>query len=161
MMITMILRQSGGDQISKPLFFSKFVLLPNVFTLSQCSKCGDVPCGQPCVSGNPSAIMLFYQAVRGGCLETGALSCRDNISFCGHTPTSQPRRHHSRKKSKNMFYWNLRIGDNTTIKLNKLYFKLSKTLLIILHNLQYIARYFDKDFSNFVIFSRKCHFLHL
>ena len=89
MMITMILRQSGGDQISKPLFFSKFVLLPNVFTLSQCSKCGDVPCGQPCVSGNPSAIMLFYRAVRGGCLETAALSCPDNISLCvvHHTPT--------------------------------------------------------------------------
>ena len=89
MMITMILRQSGGDQISEPLFFSKFVLLPNVFTLSQCSKCGDVPCGQPCVSGNPSAIMLFYQPVRGGCLERGALSCPDNISLCVHTPTSQ------------------------------------------------------------------------
>lgn len=130
---------------------------------NQISQCPMFPVWKvsPRVSGNPLAIMLFYQAVRGGCLETGALSCRDNISFCGHTPTSQPRRHHSRKKSKNMFYWNLRIGDNTTIKLNKLYFKLSKTLLIILHNLQYIARYFDKDFSNFVIFSRKCHFLHL
>ena len=95
MMITMILRQSGGDQISKPLFFSKFVLLPNVFTLSQCSKCGDVPCGQPCVSGNPSAIMLFYQPVRGGCLERGALSCPDNISLCVHTPTSLLRHIHN------------------------------------------------------------------
>ena len=48
-----------------------------------------VPLGQLSVSGNPSAIMLFYRAVRGGCLETAALSCPDNISLCvvHHTPT--------------------------------------------------------------------------
>ena len=86
MIMMMIIEQRGGDHISKPnsspdLFRCQiFSICPNVF------KVGCLPAGQLCVSGNPSAIMLFYQAVRGGCLETGALSCPDNISL--HTPTS-------------------------------------------------------------------------
>ena len=86
MIMMMIIEQRGGDHISKSnsspdLFQCQiFSICPNVF------KVGCLPAGQLCVSGNPSAIMLFYQAVRGGCLETGALSCPDNISL--HTPTS-------------------------------------------------------------------------
>ena len=58
---------------------------------NQISQCPMFPVWKvsPRVSGNPLAIMLFYQAVRGGCLETAALSCPDNISLCvvHHTPT--------------------------------------------------------------------------
>ena len=62
---------------------------PDLFSLLFKASSVSVPLGQLSVSGNPSAIMLFYRAVRGGCLETAALSCPDNISLCvvHHTPT--------------------------------------------------------------------------
>ena len=62
---------------------------PDLFSLLFKTSSVSVPLGQLSVSGNPSAIMLFYRAVRGGCLETAALSCPDNISLCvvHHTAT--------------------------------------------------------------------------
>ena len=63
---------------------------PDLFSLLFKASSVSVPLGQLSVSGNPSAIMLFYRAVRGGCLETAALSCPDNISLCvvHHTPAT-------------------------------------------------------------------------